>query len=138
MADPIKRQLDWFWIGVGLLLIVAGNLVLYTLAGTQIRGLVAEDRVVMAFVLAGGLPLFVYFLTGVIVGRMSADRTVQEPAVAALLGVVVVAVLQYFAGMVNVFGVIFGAPACYAVAYLGGWIGERWQEWSERRAGKHP
>jgi len=88
----------------------------------------------MAFVLAGGLPLTVYFLAGVIVGRMSADRTVQEPAVAALLGVVVVAVLQYFAGMVNVFGVIFGAPACYAVAYLGGWLGERWQEWSEKRA----
>jgi hypothetical protein len=87
---------------------------------------------VAAFSLAAGIPLAIYFLMGVIVGRMSSGRTIREPAVSALIGLLVVAALQYLAGMVNVFGIVFGAPFCFGLAYLGGWVGERWQSRARR------
>jgi hypothetical protein len=68
----------------------------------------------------------------VVVGRMSSGRTVKEPAVAAVLSLLILFVLQLFLGMLNILGLILGAPLCFGLAYLGGYVGEKWQEKIER------
>jgi hypothetical protein len=86
-----------------------------------------------------GVALLIYFLGGLLVGRMSAGETVNEPAVAGVLALVAVFVLQVTVGMVNIIGLVIGAPFCFGLAYMGGLLGERWQSAARRRRrARHP
>lgn len=127
-ALPIfVERFDWKWVFVGAAFIVAGNVGLYLAMRGLIARLIAEDRVMTAAGSLAGAALLIYFFGGVLVGRMSNGRTVKEPAVAGVLGVVVIFVLQLFVGQVNIVGLIVGAPFCFGVAYLGGLVGEKLQ-----------
>ena len=125
-------EFDWRWVLVGVGFIVAGNLIGYQVLHGLIRYLIDSGRVLSAAGVMAGGALLVYFGGGVLVGRMSKGTTVREPAVAAVLALGVVFVLQLKAGMFNLVGLVVGAPVCFAVAYLGGFLGEKWQDRSGR------
>ena len=58
---------------------------------------------------------------------MSSGNTVKEPAVAGVLSLLIITGLQLSLGMINIIGLVLGAPFCFGVAYLGGVMGEQWQ-----------
>lgn len=129
----MAESFGWRWTLIGAVLMVAGAVGLYH-AGRPILDdvFVRHGALAGAALMAGG-GLLVYFLGALLVGRMSSGATVKEPAVAAVLALVVVTGLQFTAGMINVIGLLLGAPLCFAVAYLGGSLGERWQRQATRR-----
>ncbi len=127
-----KRGLHWRWVWLGVALMVSGHVVAYYLLAHKIQALVAHDPFT-AFISAGGASLAIFWLGGLFVGRLSPGTTIQEPAVAGVLGLLIIVGLQLFAGMINLFGLIIGAPFTFGMAYLGGWMGEVWQSGSERR-----
>jgi MFS family permease len=130
----IKETFDWKWVFVGVLSVVVGNTIAYLALRSIINNMIKQqERVMTAAMLIASVALVVYFLGGVLVGRMSKNRTVKEPAVAAVLALFVIFVLQLMLGMVNVIGLVLGAPFCFGVAYLGGLVGEKWQRISRRR-----
>lgn len=138
--SKIRETFDWKWVLVGMLFIVGANVLAYLALGGVIDDLVQrQGRVLTGAALMVGVALSLYFVGGVIVGRMSDGRTVKEPAVAAVLSLVLIVVLQFFAGMINIVGLVVGAPFCFGVAYLGGLAGERWQRAvaSRRRVDSH-
>lgn len=119
--------LAWRWIAVGVFLMVGLHIIAYLALGSWVISLV--DRAPMtAFLVAGFASLFIYFIGGVVVGRYSWGRTIQEPAVAAVIGLFFVFILQISVGMINIFGLLIGAPLCFIMAYLGGYLGELWQQ----------
>lgn len=121
------EKFDWKWVFIGVLFIVAGNAVVYLALRGLYAKMIADDKVMSAALSMAGVALLTYFLGGVLVGRMSKGRTVKEPAVAGVLAVLVIFVVQFFMGMVNIIGLIVGAPFCFGVAYLGGLVGEKLQ-----------
>jgi hypothetical protein len=128
------EKFDWKWVFVGVLFIVAGNAVVYLALRGLYAKMIADDKVMSAALSMAGVALLTYFLGGLLVGRMSKGRTVKEPAVAGVLAVVVIFVVQFFMGMVNIIGLIVGAPFCFGVAYLGGLVGEKLQGSGEKPA----
>lgn len=112
---------------------VAGHVAAYLLLRGRIVSAVERDPV-MAFATAGGIALAIFFAGGLVVGRLSPGRTIQEPAVAAVLGLLSIVGLQLLVGMINIFGLFLGTPFAFAMAYLGGWAGEKWQTAAERAA----
>ena len=125
----LRETFDWWWVLIGVGVIVAGNMVAYLILRRLIDRLIADqNRVLAAAALMAGVALAVYFGGGVLVGRMSKGHTVREPAVAAVLALAVLFLLQLLAGMFNVVGLVVGAPFCFGVAYAGGVIGEKWQD----------
>ncbi len=126
-----RRGLDWKWVLLGVLFMVAGNSLAYWLLRPLLEQMLRdEEQVAHAAALMALTALSVYFVGGLLVGRMSQGQTVNEPAVAGVFSLLIVFVLQLQLGMVNVIGVVIGAPTCFGVAYLGGALGERWQRWS--------
>ena len=133
---PRKPRFDWKWVFMGVLFMVAGNGLAYWFLRPIFMDLIdRQDRLMTGAGLMGAVALTVYFLGGLLVGRMSHGHTVQEPAVAGVLGLAIVFVLQLFLGQVNVIGLVIGSPFCFGLAYIGGLLGERWQVWAQRRAG---
>jgi hypothetical protein len=128
-----RETFDWKWVFLGVLFIVAGNVLAYAALRAPLEAMLSrEEWVLSGAVLMAGVALVIYFLGGVLVGWMSSGRTVKEPAVAGVLGVAVLFVLQLSLGMFNIVGLILGAPICFGVAYLGGALGERWHARRER------
>lgn len=132
-ASSGRRGLHWRWVLFGVALMVLGHVGAYLLAGRRVIALVERDPV-LAFGIAAVVPLLIFFFSGLLVGRLSPGRTIQEPAVAAVLGLLAVVGLQLFAGMINIFGLLLGAPFSFAAAYFGGWVGEVWQSRAQRRS----
>lgn len=125
----MRERFDWWWVLVGVSVIVGGNIMAYLILGGLIHHLMAGgQQVLTAAAVMAAVALLVYFGGGVLVGRMSKGRTVLEPAVAAVLALAIVFLLQLLAGMFNIVGLVVGAPFCFGVAYAGGIVGERWQD----------
>jgi hypothetical protein len=128
----IRETFDWWWVLVGVGFLVAANLLAYLALRGVIEEIVRQQRVLTAAALMAVGALVIYFLGGLLVGRLSKGHTVKEPAVAAVLALVVLFLLQLAAGMVNIVGLVLGAPLCFGVTYLGGILGEKWQDRSRR------
>jgi hypothetical protein len=124
----IYEKFDWRWVSVGFLFMVGAHIGVYWLLRPVISDLtLRQERVVTGAALTAGVALAIYFLGGLLIGRMSVGRTVKEPAVGGVLAVVGVFVFQLFLGQVNIAGLVIGAPFCFGVAYVGGLVGEKWQ-----------
>lgn len=124
-----KDWFEWRWVGVGFLLCLGLNLIAFwAVRPTVIRLLYREERVLTGAALLGGLTLGICFVCGLVVGRLSLRRAVREPAVASVLAILAMSLLQLRLGMVNVGGAIIGAPLCFGAAYLGGRLGWRWRK----------
>jgi hypothetical protein len=126
------EKFDWKWVAVGVGFIVAANTAVYLALRGLFARMVANEQVMTAALSMTGIALLFYFLGGLLVGRMSSGHTVKEPAVAGVLGVAIIFVLQLFMGRVNIIGLIVGAPFCFGVAYLGGVVGEKLQSRRDR------
>ncbi len=148
MSDPqtslIHERFDWKWVSLGVLFSVGGNVLAYLALRPILDDLIhRQERVIRAAALMAGLSIAIYFLGGLLVGRMSRHRTVKEPAVAAVISVAILTGLQLYLGMVNIVGLVLGAPVLFGVCYLGGILGEKWQEAvlgrrARRASGSHP
>jgi hypothetical protein len=104
------------------------NLVaLWAVRPTLARLLATEQALAGAGLLAG-VTLSICFVCGVTVARLALRRAVKEPAVASVLALIALSLLQLRLGMVNLAGPILGAPLCFGAAYLGGRLGWRWRK----------
>lgn len=77
-----------------------------------------------------GLSLVVYFLGGMLTGRLSPGITMKEPATAGIFAGIGYFLFLLFIGgdfSVVIFSSIIGVPAFAGAAYVGGWVGEKWQ-----------
>lgn len=109
------KLLEYQWIGIGLLYIL----------GLQIMGdTLLSSRSVTDPLLYQLVSLIAFFVGGVLVGKHSPEKTIKEPAIAAVIAVAVLLVLkQQFALTYFVKASILP----FLSALIGGYLGERWQ-----------
>jgi RsiW-degrading membrane proteinase PrsW (M82 family) len=75
-----------------------------------------------------------FFLAGMLIGRLSKGRTIIEPAISAVLALSLLTILiPRQVGTWAFVLLVISAPLIFGVGCLGGWLGELWQESSERR-----
>ena len=124
-------RLDWKWIGIGVLIMLALNIaagmILTLVIGPSLEGVSSPQDLN----LTSGLTLLVFVLNiltfviaGFIVGLKSAGRSSLEPGISAAIAVIIGLVLS---GNFTVAGVIVGGLIPFAAGVLGGWLGERRQ-----------
>ncbi len=130
-----NESFDWKWTLIGTALMVGAVVGLYYSTRPIFTYLFAHEGVFKGACLMAGLALLVYFLGGLLVGRMASGKAIKEPAVAGVISLIIVFGLQLKVGMVNIIGLGLGAPLCFAVSYLGGSLGEKWQRRATRGRG---
>jgi hypothetical protein len=128
----MSRNLDWKWIGIGVLIMVGLNIVagllLAPFLAPGIEGATSMEDVDLSAGQMGMLALvnfLIFAVGGYIVGVKSAGRTILEPGISAA-GAVLLALLvsQNF----SVRNLIGSALVPFLAGVLGGWLGERRQD----------
>jgi hypothetical protein len=122
-------QLDWKWIGIGLVIMVVlsllGGFLVGMLLGPQMEGATSPEQLNLS---GGqiGLALIVNILSfligGVIVGVKSAGRTILEPGISALIAVFLLLLISQ---QLTVMNLLIGGLVPFLSGVLGGWLGER-------------
>ena len=127
----MRRTLDWKWIGIGVLIMVALNIVAGMILGFVLAPQLREATNAEDITLSGGQMAFaaaINFLTfaigGFVVGVKSAGRTIIEPGISAAAAVVIALLISRNFAIVNV---IVGGFVPFLAGVLGGWLGERRQ-----------
>jgi hypothetical protein len=125
-------NLDWKWIGLGALIIIAmgivAGLILGLVIGSQLEGVTDPADVQLSggqIALVGLLNFLSFAIGGFIVGVKSAGRTILEPGIAAAASVAVVLLLS---GTFTIVNIIAGGLVPFLAGLLGGWFGERRQD----------
>jgi hypothetical protein len=133
---------DWKWMGGGVLIITATALLFvfgikWALGARLLEWPVGRRLFLLLTVVASS-----FFVGGIVVGRMSAGVTLKEPAVAGALSCVIVFAVAKTAIRVAATGaaskavlvfdlqltsIVLMLPVCIGLAYVGGWVGEKWQ-----------
>lgn len=124
-------NLDWKWIGIGTLIMIALSLVAGLIVGFVIGPEFAEVDNIEQISLSGGqialvalLNLLAFLIGGFIVGVKSAGRTILEPGLAAAVAVVIALLLS---GGLSIPSFIAAGLVPFLAGVLGGWLGERRQ-----------
>jgi hypothetical protein len=85
------RNLDWKWIGIGVLIMIALYIVAGIILGLFLRGDIGDATQVEDIQLSGGqiaalaiVNFLVFLIGGFIVGLKSAGRTILEPGIGSL------------------------------------------------------
>jgi len=124
-------NLDWKWIGIGVVVMIAlslvAGLVLGLVLGPQLEGVTSPEEVELSggqIVLAAVLNILAFAIGGFIVGIKSAGRTILEPGVSAAIAVVIALLIS---GNFSVVNIIAGGIIPFLAGVLGGWLGERRQ-----------
>lgn len=126
-------NLDWKWIGIGVLIMVAlnvaGGLILALAVGPALEGVAAPQDIPGA--LTGGqmalisvINFLAFAIGGFIVGVKSSGRTILEPGISAAIAVVIALLISGNLTFGNIFA---GGLVPFAAGVLGGWLGERKQ-----------
>ncbi|MDZ3838913.1 MAG: hypothetical protein U0S49_16265 [Rhodospirillales bacterium] len=124
-------KLDWKWIGIGVLIMIALNLVAnFTLAlilAPQFRNVDPAQITLSGGQMALGVAVIVlaFLIGGFIVGVKSAGHTVVEPGLSALIAVVIGLAIS---GNVSARNLIVGGLVPLIAGAVGGWLGERRQQ----------
>jgi hypothetical protein len=124
-------KLDWKWIGIGVLIMIALNLVAnFTLAlilAPQFRNVDPSQITLSGAQMALGVAVIVlaFLIGGFIVGVKSAGHTVVEPGLSALIAVVIGLAIS---GNVSARNLIVGGLVPLIAGAVGGWLGERRQQ----------
>jgi hypothetical protein len=125
-------NLDWKWIGIGALIMIAlgflAGLILSIFIAPQLEGVTDPADLQISggqIALAAVLNFLAFVVGGFIVGIKSAGRTIVEPGIAAAVAVGIVLVLS---GSFSVVNLIAGGLVPFLAGLLGGWLGERRQE----------
>jgi hypothetical protein len=115
MEESEEKLVEYRWIGIGLLYIL----------GLQIMGdaLIAAKGAVLP-VTETLVSLLAFFVGGVMVGEHSPEKTIKEPAIAAVIAVAILLMVERdFTAQVF----IKGSVLPFIFALVGGYIGEKWQ-----------
>jgi hypothetical protein len=129
-------NLDWKWIGLGTLIMLALSILAGIILGLALGGQIGaqlEGGVDPADItLSGGqmaivavLNFLAFLVGGFIVGLKSAGKTIFEPAIAAAVAVAVGLLLS---GGFTVTNLLAAGLVPFLAGLLGGWLGERRQE----------
>jgi hypothetical protein len=125
-------NLDWKWIGLGALIMIAMGIVAGLILGlvivSQLEGVTDPADVQLSggqIALVGLLNFLSFAIGGFIVGVKSAGRTILEPGIAAAASVAVVLLLS---GTFTIVNIIAGGLVPFLAGLLGGWFGERRQD----------
>lgn len=127
-------NLDWKWIGIGvvvmLVLSLVGGLLIGMLLGPELEG-AASPEDLENIQLSGGqialvavINLLAFVIGGFIVGLKSTGRTILEPGISAAIAVLIALLLS---GTFTVGNLLAGGLVPFAAGILGGWLGERRQ-----------
>jgi hypothetical protein len=124
-------KLDWKWIAIGVVVMVALNLVAGLLLGlvlsSQLKGAASPEEISLSggqMLLAVVVNILSFLIGGFIVGLRSAGRTILEPGISALVAVLIALVISR---QLTVLNLIIGGLVPFAAGVLGGWLGERRQ-----------
>ena len=133
----MSGSLDWKWIGIGVVIMVALNLVggviLALVLAPQLEGVASPEEIHITGGQMAWLALvnfLVFAIGGFIVGLKSAGRTILEPGISAAVAVIIALLIS---GNFSLGGLIAGGLVPFLAGVLGGWIGERRQEASAGR-----
>lgn len=125
-------NLDWKWIGIGLLIMFALNLVagiiLAAMLGSQLEGVTNPADIQLTGGQLGLAALFnflAFAIGGYIVGIKSAGKTILEPAIAAAVAVAIGLILS---GNLSIGNLLAGGLVPFLAGLLGGWLGEKRQD----------
>jgi hypothetical protein len=125
------RNLDWKWIAIGVLIMVALNIaagfVLALVLGPEVQGATNVEDITLSGgqIALAALINFLYFVIGgFIVGIKSAGRTILEPGISAAIAVVIALLIS---GNFTVVNMIAGGLVPFVAGVIGGWLGERQQ-----------
>lgn len=125
-------NLDWKWIGIGALIMIAMSLlagfILAIFLSSQLEGVTDPSEIQLSggqLTMIALLNFLAYVIGGFIVGVKSAGRTILEPALAAALAV---AIALLVSGVFSIGNLIAGGLVPFFAGLLGGWLGERRQE----------
>ena len=128
-------KLDWKWIGLGALIMIALSLVAGVVAGVLIGSAFSDVESIdqlEQISLSGGqiavlalVNLLSFLIGGYIVGVKSAGRTILEPGISAAVAVVIVLGVG---GGLTIANVLTGGLVPFLAGVFGGWLGERRQE----------
>jgi hypothetical protein len=123
--------LDWKWIGIGVLIMIAlnlvGGLILGLVLGSQLSGVTSPEEISLTggqMALAAVINFLSFAIGGFIVGIKSTGRTILEPGISAAIAVVIALLIS---GIFTLGNVIVAGLVPFAAGVLGGWIGERRQ-----------
>ena len=124
-------KLDWKWIAIGVLIMVALNIAAAVVLALALKPEVQDATNVADITLSSGqvaLVAVVNFLSfligGFIVGIKSAGRTILEPGISAAIAVVIALLIS---GNFTVVNMIAGGLIPFVAGVIGGWLGERQQ-----------
>lgn len=130
-GEAMTGTLDWKWIGIGVVVMIAlslvAGLVLGLVLGSQLEGVTSPEEVELSggqIVLAAVLNILAFAIGGFIVGVKSAGRTILEPGISAAIAVVIALLIS---GNFTVGNIIAGGIIPFLAGVLGGWLGERRQ-----------
>jgi hypothetical protein len=130
----MTRNLDWKWIGIGVLIMLALNIaagfILALVLGPAVQeaGSLEEISLTPGQVTLVAILNFVAFVIGgFIVGLKSVGRTILEPGISAAVAVVIGLLLSGNLSLGNIFA---GGLVPFGAGILGGWLGERRQQGS--------
>lgn len=128
----MARTLDWKWIGIGVVIMIALNIAAGIVLGIFLRDEIGDATKIEDVQLGTGqvaalalLNFLVFAIGGFIVGLKSAGRTILEPGISAALAVLIALLL---AGDFSVGNILAGGLVPFLAGVLGGWFGERRQE----------
>ena len=122
-------NLDWKWVGLGTLIMLAlsivAGLILGVALGAKLEGVTDPADVSLTggqMALAALLNFLAFVIGGFIVGRKSTAKTILEPAIAAAVAVAIGLVISR---NVTVPNMLAGGLVPFLAGLLGGWLGER-------------
>lgn len=122
-------NLDWKWIGLGVLIMLALSVVASLVLGMVLRadlaGLTSIDQLSLSrgqMAMIGILNFLAFAIGGYIVGVKSAGHTIIEPGISAAVAVIVGLLL---AGSFSIVNVLAGGLVPFLAGLIGGWLGER-------------
>lgn len=125
-------KLDWKWIGIGVLIMLALNIAAGFIAALIVGPQLQEATTTGGIGLSGGqiltlavLNVLAFLIGGFIVGLKSAGRTILEPGLSAAIAVVIALLIT---GSLTLTTLIAGGLIPFVAGIVGGWLGERRQE----------
>lgn len=131
MEGSVTGKLDWKWIAIGVLIMIALNLAAGIIAALTLRSDLQAASSGEEITLSGGQLVFLavlnflaFLIGGFLVGLKSVGRTILEPGLSAAIAVLLALVIS---GNFSLGGLLAGGLVPFAAGVLGGWLGERRQ-----------
>jgi hypothetical protein len=123
------QKLDWKWIAIGLVIMIAlsilGGLLVGLILGPQVTAAASPEDVSLTggqAMLALAVNVLSFLIGGFIVGIKSVGRTILEPGISALIAVLVVLLLSHQLTAMNL---LIGGLVPFIAGVVGGWLGEK-------------